>query len=97
MSSSYRDANPNWVSTRSVANPMVNIVDIGTPSYVGSTVRVYVKFYARDRDPSEGSDTRCRGFEGIVQLVSEHGSWRYEPGSGLSAIVEPDGDPNCHP
>jgi hypothetical protein len=97
MSSSYRDANPNWVGMRSTANPMVNIVHIGTPSYAGSTARVYVKFYARDRNPSEGSDTRCRRFDGIVELVLEHGSWRYEPKSNsLSAVVEPDDDQNCH-
>lgn len=97
MSGAYRSQNPKWEATRSTAIPMVNIVDIGTPSYVAGSARVYVKFYARDRNPSEGSDTRCRRFEGIVELISERGAWRYEPKSdSLSAVVEPPGDSNCH-
>jgi len=98
MSASYRSQNPNWESGRSTATPMVNIVEIGTPTYGDGDARVYVKFYARDRNPSEGSDTQCRRFEGIVQLVPEHGAWRYEPkGNSLAAVVEPSGDSNCHP
>jgi hypothetical protein len=98
MSASYRSQNPNWESGRSAAAPMVNIVEIGTPTYGGGDARVYVKFYARDRNPSEGSDTQCRRFEGVVQLVPERGAWRYEPkGNSLAAVVEPPGDSNCRP
>ncbi len=98
MSSTYRAQNPGWETTRSSAAPMVNIVHIGTPAYGADGARLYVKFYARDRNPTEGSDTQCRRFEGIVNLISEHGAWRYEPtGNGLSAVVEPPGDTNCHP
>lgn len=97
MSAAYRDQNPDWEVARSTATPMIDILDIGTPSYGHGKARVYVKFYARDRNPSEGSDTRCRRFEGIVRLVKEHGAWRYEPkGNSLSAVVEPSGDSNCH-
>ncbi len=98
MSGSYRAENPNWERTRSTADPMINIVHIGSASYTGSTAHVYVKFYARDRNPSEGSDTQCRRFEGIAEFVSEGSAWRYEPkGDGYSAIVEPSGDRDCHP
>lgn len=98
MSSSYRAENPSWERTRGTAHPMINIVDVGSASYAGSTARVHVEFYARDRNPSEGSDTQCRRFEGVAELVSESGAWRYEPkGNGFSAIVEPAGDRNCHP
>jgi hypothetical protein len=98
MSASYRAQNPKWEGGRSTATPMINVVDIGTPSYSGESAHVYVKFYARDRYPSEGSDTQCRRFEGIVELIAEHGGWRYEPrGNSLSAVVEPTGDSNCHP
>ena len=98
MSRSYRAENPNWVGSRSTADPMIDIVDVGTTVYGGGHARVYVKLYARDRNPSEGSDTQCRRFEGIAELVAEDGAWRYErKGNGFSAIVEPSGDPNCHP
>jgi len=98
MSGSYRAENPSWEQTRSTADPMINIVDVGSASYAGSTARVHVEFYARDRNPSEGSDTQCRRFEGVAELVSEGGAWRYEPkGNGFSAVVEPAGDRNCHP
>jgi hypothetical protein len=97
MSSSYRAENPNWERTRSSADPMVNIVDVGSASYAGSTAHVFVNFYARDRNPSEGSDTQCRRFQGAAEFVSEDGAWRYEPkGDSFSAIVEPPGDRNCH-
>ena len=97
MSSSYRAENPNWERTRGSANPMINIVDVGSASYAGSTAQVFVNFYARDRNPSEGSDTQCRRFQGTAEFVSEDGAWRYEPkGDSFSAIVEPPGDRNCH-
>jgi hypothetical protein len=97
MSSSYRAENPNWERTRGSADPMVNIVDVGSASYAGSRAHVFVNFYARDRDPSEGSDTQCRRFQGTAEFVSEDGAWRYEPkGDSFAAIVEPSGDRNCH-
>jgi hypothetical protein len=97
MSSSYRAENPNWERTRSAADPMINIVDVGSASYAGSTAHVFVNFYARDQNPSEGSDTQCRRFQGTAEFVPEDGAWRYEPkGDSFTAIVEPRGDRNCH-
>lgn len=97
MSYSYRSANPGWVEDRSQADPEVNIVGVGSPHYQHESAQVYVKFYARDRYPTHGSDTRCRLFSGFVHMIEHGGTWRYEPAGGsLSAVVEPDGDPNCH-
>jgi hypothetical protein len=97
MSAAYRAENPGWVSNREAADPMINIIKVDTPHYSGANAFVYVTFYARDRNPTQGSDTQCRRFEGVTQLVSESGGWRYNPkGSGLSTIIEPTGDSNCH-
>jgi hypothetical protein len=97
MSAAYRAENPGWVSNREAADPMINIVKVDTPHYSDASAYVYVTFYARDRNPTQGSDTQCRRFEGVAQLVSESGGWRYNPkGSDLSTIIEPSGDSNCH-
>ena len=97
MSAAYRSENPGWVSNREAADPMIDIVKVDAPHYTGPNAYVYAIFYARDRNPTEGSDTQCRRFEGVTQLVLESGGWRYNPkGSDLSTIVEPSGDPNCH-
>jgi hypothetical protein len=97
MSEAYRSGNPKWVEDRETAEPEINIIGVGPPHYGHASARVYVKFYARDRNTTPGSDTRCRLFRGFVHMI-EHGDvWRYEPvGNNLSAIVEPAGDSNCH-
>ncbi len=97
FSNAYKSENPGWVNNREVGDPTINILHIGTPSYKGNEARVYVLFYAQDRHPSEGSDTHCRRFAGIAELIKEGSEWRYEPkGDSLSVTVELPGDPNCH-
>jgi hypothetical protein len=98
MSRAYKSENPNWVKTREDADPMINIVHIGTPQTNGHFVHVYVSFYARDRYSTKGSDTNCRRFAGVAQLRREGGKWRYDPrGDSYSATVEPSDDSNCRP
>jgi hypothetical protein len=56
---------------------------------------VPVDFYARDRNPTRGSDTQCREFSGTVNLVQQDGAWKYNPADDhLNATVQQD-DPNC--
>jgi hypothetical protein len=79
MSSSYQARNPGWTNQPSMAQPYINVVEIG-PSTVGTgTADVHIKFYARDRNDTEASDTLCRRFEGNAHLVKESGEWRYDP------------------
>lgn len=97
MSAAYRAANPGWVENREQADPMVNVVEVGEPDYGHDAAHVHVEFYARDRHPTPGSDTRCRRFEGEAYLIYREGSWQYEPaGNHYTAIVEPQDDHNCH-
>lgn len=96
MSAAYRSANPSWVENRTEADPVIDIIDVAAPSYSNGSAWVYVKFYARDRNPTKGSDTQCRLFSGVVNVIDHHGMWRYEPGNGsLSAQVQPQSDPHC--
>jgi hypothetical protein len=89
MSETYRSANPGWTANREQGDPEIRIVTVGLPHYNdGGTAHVYVKFYARDRNPTHGSDTRCRLFKGAVDMVDHGGTWRYEPGgNALSGDV----------
>jgi len=96
MTSSYRAENPSWPSDRAAADPGIEIISIGTPSYGSGTARVPVDFFARDRHPSPGSDTRCREFQGTAALVEVAGSWRYSPAaSQMTATDVPTSDPRC--
>jgi S1-C subfamily serine protease len=96
MSSAYQAQNPGWVQDRNTADPSVNIISIGAPQYGSATAHVPVDFYARDANPTPGSDTKCREFSGTAALVQEDGSWRYDPATNqLTATVQADNNPNC--
>lgn len=96
MSAAYQSQNPSWVQERTAADPGITIITVGTPTYGGDTASVPVDFYARDRHPTAGSDTKCREFKGIASLIQENGVWRYDPGGNqLSASAVPSGNPNC--
>ena len=96
MTSSYQAENRDWVSARTAADPQINIISVGTPQYGDGLARVHVVFYARDSNPTPGSDTKCREFQGTAELVQQDGAWRYNPsGDVLSATVEPDSNHNC--
>ncbi len=88
MTSAYRSQNPSWPSDRSAADPGINIISVGSPQYGSGSAEVPVDFFARDRNPTAGSDTQCREFQGTVHLVKQGGSWRYDPaGNSLNATV----------
>jgi hypothetical protein len=96
MSSTYRSLNPSWPSDRSSADAGIHIISIGSPQYVSGGANVPVDFYAKDRNPTPGSDTQCRQFQGTAYLIKQAGSWRYDPGgNGLSATVMPSSDSYC--
>ena len=96
MSRSYQAQNPSWVQARSAADPGVSVISIGTPQYGSGTAQVPVDFYARDRNPTSGSDTRCREFQGTASMVSEGSGWRYDPsGNRLTATPASSSNPNC--
>jgi hypothetical protein len=96
MTASYQAENPSWPADRATADPGVTIISIGTPQSVSGGKDVPVDFYARDRRPSPGSDTQCREFQGTARLVSESGSWHYDPAaSSLTSSVMPASDSNC--
>ncbi len=96
LTSSYQSANPSWPSDRATADPGIKLLSVGTPQYGSGGAQVPVDFYARDRNPSPGSDTQCREFQGTVTMVQESGSWRYDPSSsGLTSTVMPESDSNC--
>jgi hypothetical protein len=78
MSSAYRDANPNWPTVRGEAQPFLKIAEIGPSSISGSTASVHVKFYARDRYDTPGSDTRCRRWIARASMVKDGRWWRYD-------------------
>jgi hypothetical protein len=94
--SSYEAQNPSWPVDRAAADPGITILSIGTSQFGSGAAQVPVDFYARDRNPSPGSDTQCRHFQGTVELVREFGHWRYSPGgSSLIPTVVPSSNPNC--
>jgi hypothetical protein len=96
MSSRYRAKNPSWPSDRSAAHPGVEIVSVGAPRYGAGGAEVPVDFYARDRNPTQGSDTQCREFQGTLSLVKEAGDWRYDPAGGsVTATVVSPTNPRC--
>jgi hypothetical protein len=96
MSASYQAQNPLWIQHRSAADPAIVVISVGTPQHGSGGAQVPVDFYARDRYPAPGSDTRCRQFEGMASMVTEGGAWRYDPnGSSLSATVVSSSNPSC--
>jgi len=95
MISGYQSQNPSWPSDRSAADPGINIISIGSPQYGSGGADVPIDFFARDRNPTPGSDTQCREFQGTVHLVQQGGAWRYDPsGNSLSATVS-NGNSSC--
>jgi hypothetical protein len=96
MGSRYRSANSNWTSAREEAEPSINVIKVGSPSYNGhGDADVRVKFYAQDAYDSPGSDTHCRRFSGTAHMILEGGKWRYDPyGNDLSSSVA-DGSSEC--
>jgi hypothetical protein len=96
MTSSYQSQNPSWPSDRSAADPGVILLSVGSPQYGSGEANVPVDFYARDRNPTPGSDTQCRQFQGTVTMFRESGAWRYDPSGGnLNGTVVPSSDSNC--
>jgi hypothetical protein len=88
MSRAYRSANPNWLENREQGDPEIAIIGVGPPHYNGSSAHVYVRFYARDRNATTGSDTQCRLFKGFVEMIGGGDQWRYEPsGNTLSGTL----------
>jgi hypothetical protein len=97
MSEAYRSANPRWILNREVADPEIHISDLGRAQFSRGSARVFVEFYARDRHPTKGSDTKCRLFSGFVGLIEHGGSWRYEPAhNSLSSRTELGLGARCH-
>jgi hypothetical protein len=96
MSPSYQAQSPAWLSDRAAADPAINVVSVGTPQYGSGSARVAVDFYARDRNSTASSDTKCREFQGTAALIRDGGAWRYDPGgNSLTATVVSPGNPNC--
>lgn len=94
MTAGYRAAQPGWLSQFSSAQPHINLARVGSPRISGSHAVVDVSFYARDSYDTPESDTRCRHFTGIVNLVKTSDGWRYSPpGEFTSRVV--DGSPRC--
>jgi len=87
MSSRYRAANPGWTDQPREAQPYINIATIGPSTVASKAAFVYVKFYARDRNETERSDTSCRRFEGRARLVKQGSLWRYDPRGGQFTSV----------
>lgn len=95
MTSAYRSQNPAWPSDRSAADPGINIISVGSPQHGSGSADIPVDFFAKDRNPTPGSDTLCREFQGTAHLVRQGSSWRYDPsGDSLNATVSP-GNSNC--
>lgn len=96
MSPSYQSQNPSWAQDRSTADPGINVISVGQPQSVSGGARVPVDFYAQDRAPSPGSDTKCREFQGTASMIEQAGSWYYNPGANsLTTTVVPSSNPNC--
>lgn len=96
MSPSYQSQNPSWVQDRSTADPRVNVISVGQPQSVSGGAQVPVDFYAQDGNPSSGSDTNCREFQGTASMIEQSGNWYYNPGgNSLTTTVVPSSNPNC--
>jgi hypothetical protein len=99
MTPAYRQANRNWVSERSAAQPYVKIVELGPAQFGGPAVAsVHVKFYGRDSNDTQRSDTKCRRFEGDAKMVRQSGLWLYAPHKGSYSSTEVSSTlPVCQP
>ncbi len=96
ISAAYRAHNPSWPSERASASPAIKIISVGAATISSGAADVKIDFYARDHNPTSGSDTKCREFTGTVNLIKAHGQWRYNPDANhLAATVQPDSDPHC--
>ena len=96
MAASYQAQNPGWVQERTAADPGIVVISVGTPQPGSGTAQVPVDFFARDTNPTSGSDTKCREFQGTAELVEQNGAWRYDPsGNQLNATVVSASNPNC--
>jgi hypothetical protein len=98
LSSGYRHSNPSWTQQPSEAEPLVKVVAIGPSRISGGQARVPITFYARDRNPTSRSDTKCRQFSGKAKLVKEGSAWRYDPTSNRYDVAVVDSaSPECNP
>ena len=96
MDASYQAQNPHWIATHAAGQSRINVISVGRAVRDASGYSVPVVFFARDRHPSPGSDTRCREFSGTVEVVRDRGRWRYHPVEGaLTATAVPASDPHC--
>jgi hypothetical protein len=98
LSSGYRDSNPSWTQQPSEAEPLINVVEVGPSRISGGQARVPITFYARDRNATRRSDTKCRRFSGDAKLVKEGSVWRYDPTSNpYDVTVVDSASPECNP
>lgn len=88
----------SFVNDKQTAQPMINVVSIGSPSSASGDADVPIQFYAQDRFPSNGSDTTCRYFDMTAHMVqNSDGSWSYDgPVSGTDNVTAMPGSPDCH-
>jgi serine/threonine-protein kinase len=96
--STEQSQEPSFLTDKKAAQPMINVVSIGSASSSTGSADVPISFYAQDRYPSPGSDTTCRWFQMTAHMVQNgNGSWSYDgPVAGTAqATVEP-GSSNCH-
>lgn len=94
MSARFRGQNPSWPQVRSEAEPTIQVATVDPPRFVEGRAYIYVDFYGQDRYPTPGSDTDCREFSGVAQLITEGGRWVYEPRAhALTTTLRP--NPYC--
>jgi hypothetical protein len=86
---------PNFVSDRSEADPVINVINVGSPQYVSGGAVVPIEFYARDRYPNPGSDTLCRLFDTSANMVDNGGQWLYN-GLVSGGSVVSSSNPACN-
>jgi hypothetical protein len=96
FASGYRAANPGWPATVRASKPQINVTSIGATTFRRGQARVLVRFYARDRRDTPGSDRQCRRFEGSARMVKQGRHWRYDPSAGAYvATLMPATNSNC--
>jgi ribosomal protein L40E len=96
MAAPYRAHATEWVARHTAAQAAIKLVSIHPGAVSSSAATVAIDFYARDRNPTRGSDTQCREFVGSVNVIKERAGWRYNPAlNKLSGRVIATSDPNC--
>jgi hypothetical protein len=95
MSANKQAHNSGWIADRSAADPNVKVVKIGRANISGDTAFVPITFYARDRYSVPPSDTKCRHFNGDVEMVREGSKWRLSDSTGLTINVVDPSNPAC--